>query len=156
MAREPHHRRVFQELLAKIASGRYAASGKLPSEAQLGERFGVSRPTVGRALKDLQAQGLIERRAGSGTFLDPGSAPAREKPSCELGLLIPRLGTTEIFEVICGELAGLARVYDRLLLWGGGSHPRLDARGGVDQADAVCEQFIRRGVAGVFFAPLEH
>lgn len=40
----------------------------MPSESELVERFGVSRMTVGRALRDLQASGLIERRQGSGTF----------------------------------------------------------------------------------------
>ncbi len=156
MGKELHHLRVSRELLAEIAAGRYGQAGRLPSEAQLVARFGVSRPTVGRALRDLQDQGLIDRRAGSGTFVRSGSAPACAAAPRELGLLIPGLGTTEIFEVICGELAGLARVHDQLLLWGGGSHPRLDPRGGEEQAEGVCELYIRRRVAGVFFAPFEH
>lgn len=156
MSKEPHHQRLTRELLAEIAAGRYGVSGKLPSEAQLVTRFGVSRPTVGRALKALQDQGLIERRVGSGTFLCATTTPSQEVTPRELGLLIPGLGTTEIFEVICGELAGLARVHDQLLLWGGGSHPRLDVRTGVEQAEEVCELYIRRRVAGVFFAPFEH
>lgn len=156
MPQEPHHHRVSRELLAEIAAGRYESSGKLPSEAQLVARFGVSRPTIGRALKSLQDQGLIERRVGSGTFLCAPPTPARGATPRELGLLIPGLGTTEIFEVICGELASLARVNDQLLLWGGSSHPRLDVRTGIEQAEAVCDLYIGRGVAGVFFAPFEY
>ncbi len=156
MSKEPQHRRVSRELLAEIAAGRYGPTGKLPSEAQLVERFGVSRPTIGRALKDIQDQGLIERRVGSGTFLSKGGHSPGVATPRELGLLIPGLGTTEIFEVICGELAGLARVHDQLLLWGGGSHPRLDIRTSAAEAEKVCEQYIRRRVAGVFFAPFEH
>ena len=156
MAREPEHRRVFRELLAEVAAGRYAATGRLPSEAQLVTRFGVSRPTVGRALKDLQDQGLVERRAGSGTFLKADAASTPLVGPSELGLLIPGLGTTEIFEVICGEIASLARVHDQLLLWGGGSHPRLDGPGSSEQAEQVCDLYLRRQVAGVFFAPMEH
>src|SRR4051812_8846275 len=73
----------------------------------------------------------------------------------QLGLLIPGLGTTEIFEVICGELAGLARVHEYGLLWGGGAHPREHADASVEDADELCAQFIRRKVSGVFFAPFE-
>ena len=49
MSLEPKHRLISRQLLAEIAAGKYAPSGRLPSEAQLVERFGVSRPTVARA-----------------------------------------------------------------------------------------------------------
>src|SRR3954463_3177155 len=106
MSSEPKHRLISRQLLAEIAAGKYAPSGRLPSEAQLVERFGVSRPTVARALRDLQDQGLVERRVGSGSFVRPPGLPEAIR---QLGLLIPGLGRTEIFEVICGELAGLTR-----------------------------------------------
>ena len=41
----------------------------MPSEAALMRRFGVSRITVGRAVHDLQQRGLVDRVAGSGTFV---------------------------------------------------------------------------------------
>ena len=105
MGSGPKHHQISRALLAEIASGKYAPSGRLPSEAQLVERFGVSRPTVARALRDLQDQGLVERRVGSGSFVRQPGLPEAVR---QLGLLIPGLGRTEIFEVICGELAGLA------------------------------------------------
>ncbi len=114
MGSEPKHSRISQELLAEIASGKYAPSGRLPSEAQLVRRFGVSRPTVARALRDLQDRGLVERRVGSGSYV---RGPVTGDVHRQFGLLIPGLGTTEIFEVICGELAGLARVHGYGLLW---------------------------------------
>lgn len=40
----------------------------MPSESDLIERFGVARMTVNRALKELETEGLVERRQGSGTF----------------------------------------------------------------------------------------
>jgi len=155
MASEPKHSRISQELLAEIAAGKYAPAGRLPSEAQLVSRFGVSRPTVARALRDLQDRGLIERRVGSGTYVrGPGAAGSADVPR-QFGLLIPGLGTTEIFEVICGELAGLARVHGYGLLWGGG-HRRPQEDVGVEDAEELCEQFVKSQVAGVFFAPFEH
>src|SRR5438270_12073538 len=104
MPSEPKHRHISRELLTEIAAGKYAPSGRLPSEAQLVQRFGVSRPTVARALRDLQDRGLVVRRVGSGSFVrGPVSADVHR----QFGLLIPGLGTTEIFEVIGGALAGL-------------------------------------------------
>ena len=75
MSSAPKHSRISQELLAEIAAGKYAPSGRLPSEAQLVDRFGVSRPTVARALRDLQDQGLVERRVGSGSFVRSQARP---------------------------------------------------------------------------------
>ncbi|MDP8958434.1 MAG: GntR family transcriptional regulator [Actinomycetota bacterium] len=48
----------------------------LPSEAQLQERFGVSRATVRQALHQLELDGLVERHQGRGTFVaaSPGRA----------------------------------------------------------------------------------
>ncbi|HEV8336069.1 MAG TPA: GntR family transcriptional regulator [Candidatus Polarisedimenticolia bacterium] len=156
MAAEAKHRRISRELLAEIAAGKYRPPERLPSEAELVERFRVSRPTAARALRDLVDQGLIERRVGSGTFLRSPASAGSDRAQRHLGLLIPGLGTTEIFEVICGELAGLARVHDYALLWGGGGQvPRPEATG-VEAAEELCEQFIQRRVSGVFFAPLEH
>lgn len=57
---------VLREL---IASGRYGTGDRLPSEADLAERYGVSRITVRQTLKNLSEEGLIERRPGVGTFV---------------------------------------------------------------------------------------
>ncbi len=157
MPTEPKHRQISRQLLAEIAAGKYAPSGRLPSEAQLVQRFQVARPTVARALRDLQEQGLVERRVGSGTYVrSPASGPPGAAAQRQLGLLIPGLGTTEIFEVICGELAGLARVHDYGLLWGGSAAPRRQQDASVEDAEGLCEQFTQSKVSGVFFAPFEH
>ena len=153
MSETPKHREISRRLLAEITAGRYGVQGRLPSEAQLVKEYRVSRPTVARALRDLQDEGLIDRKAGSGTYVKPRNSTSRG--ARQLGLLIPGLGTTEIFELISGELAGLARSHDRGLLWGGSIHPRQDQVLSGDQAMKVCEQFIEGGVEGVFFAPFE-
>ena len=122
MAQKTKHLEISRQLRAAIAVGRYGAKGRLPGEPQLVKQFGVSRPTIARAMLDLQAEGLIERRAGSGTYVR-SSAAGRPAAARVLGLLVPGLGTTEIFEVICGELAGLAHVHDYSLLRGGSTRP---------------------------------
>ena len=67
------------------------------------------------------------------------------------GLLIPRLGDTEIFESICGQISREAERARYSLLWG-------DISQSAQQnlvAERTCEPYLRQRVAGVFFAPLE-
>ena len=156
MPSEPRHRRISRELLTEIANGTYGPGGRLPSEAQLCGKFGVSRPTVGRALRELQEQGLIERRVGSGTYVRASRSAAPAAASRQLALLVPGLGKIEIFEVICGELAGLARVHDFGMLWGGNARPRVDVDMTTQEAEGLADLFVEKGVSGVFFAPFEH
>src|SRR5690242_15128678 len=98
---QPKYQRVFDELLSDLASGKYRPGQKLPSEAALVKSTGASRITVGRAVRELQRRGLVERRAGSGTYVSAGKA----KEGLSFGLLIPDLGKTEIFEPICHGMA---------------------------------------------------
>lgn len=75
------HRQLFMVLRDEISRGVYAATGALPKEEALGERFEVSRVTVRRALADLASLGLVERRHGLGTFVKAGPQKTRTTPS---------------------------------------------------------------------------
>jgi len=150
------HEQVSLQLRDDLAAGRYGQEGRLPSEAQLARQFSVSRPTVARALQSLVEAGLVERRAGSGTFAKPGSVKIGAAPATRVfALLMPDLGNTEIFQVIGGELASLARVHNYSLIWGGSGKSELDADPRPQHAEELCHQFIERRVSGVFFAPYE-
>ncbi|MBB5351449.1 LacI family transcriptional regulator [Haloferula luteola] len=152
-ALRPRFQEIAGQIREDLAAGRYGSEGRMPSESQLTQRFGVSRPTIARALRVLSDEGLIERRAGSGTFARPGG---RLSVNSKLfALLIPDLGNTEIFQLICGELASLARMHDYGLVWGNSEHPRLDPELTVQNAIQLCRQFIDRNVSGVFYAPHE-
>lgn len=63
--------RVKQHLKQGLAAGRWPPGALMPSEAELVAEFGVSRMTVNRALRELQAEGLVERSQGVGTFAAP-------------------------------------------------------------------------------------
>lgn len=147
------HPKISRHLAGAIAAGKYAKGARLPSEAQLVKQFGVSRPTVRRALLDLESEGLIERRAGSGTYVR--SPTGQRSPTRMFGLLVPGLAFTEIFHIICAEIANLARVQDYGLLWGGSTNPREDTDASLAHARELCKQFIARKLSGVFFAPAE-
>ena len=63
--------RIKHTLRDELARGRWPTGGLMPSEADLVARFGVSRMTVNRALRELQQEGLIDRVKGLGTFAAP-------------------------------------------------------------------------------------
>jgi GntR family transcriptional regulator of arabinose operon len=149
-SRKTKHRRVFEHVLADIESGRFKDGDRLPSEAELVKQFGSSRPTVARALRDLQNLGMVDRKVGSGTYVRKAQKPVESRI---FGLLIPGLGSTEIFEPICGQLARLAQIHHHNLLWGDFGGKRGDADPGL--IEQVCDSYIRQMAAGVFFAPLE-
>lgn len=62
------YRQIADRLRDEIAARLFEPSGRLPAESEIGARFGVSRVTVRLALDRLEAEGLIERRKGKGTF----------------------------------------------------------------------------------------
>jgi DNA-binding LacI/PurR family transcriptional regulator len=144
----PKYQRIVSHLRKAITAGEYEQGQKLPSEADLVLRFSTSRLTVQRALKELQHQGLIERRAGSGTYV-------RQSADLEghvFGLLIPGLGETEIFEPICQGMARAGRAGGHALMWGDTTHSIRDKG---KQTRELCEYYIGKQLSGIFFAPLE-
>lgn len=60
--------RIKAFLQEGLAAGRWPAGALMPSEAELVAQFGVSRMTVNRAMRELQAEGFLERVQGVGTF----------------------------------------------------------------------------------------
>lgn len=140
---------ILEALRKEIADGVYDSDRRLPTEAQLVARFGVSRPTVARAMRELQNDGVVERRAGSGTYLKSGAA----RDAGLLALIVPALGNTEIFDPICAEIARQAHVMHYALLWSGSWPDDPEAR--ALQAEDLCHRYIREHVSGVFYAPVE-
>jgi GntR family transcriptional regulator len=69
-------RRLYLLLRDRIVSGQDQPQSRLMSEPALAAQHGVSRVTVRRALDQLEIEGLIERRPGSGTFVTGRSAAA--------------------------------------------------------------------------------
>ena len=147
--RLPKYRHIYQELHKLILSGAYSPGQKMPSEAELVERFGASRLTVTRAIKELQIEGLVYRRTGSGTYVRQPEPVAGHHL---FGLIIPDLGQTEIFESICQGMTETRQSSAYSLLWGKTSHGVQTQE---SQAERLCENYIARKVTGVFFAPLE-
>ncbi|NRQ31811.1 FadR family transcriptional regulator [Nonomuraea sp. NN258] len=78
---------IVDQIKLLIRDGRLSAGDRLPSERELGQRFGVSRVTVREALRVLEAGGLVTIKVGShgGAFL---TAPSAERLGAGLADLI--------------------------------------------------------------------
>jgi DNA-binding LacI/PurR family transcriptional regulator len=147
-ASPPKYLRIVESLRANIHAGHYRNGARLPSEAELVRRFGVSRMTAVKAVQQLQQEGLLVRRTGSGTYaseLDISRKPV-------FGLIIPDLGQTEIFEPICKGMSATPNAGGHSLAWGHSAAPNASKE---DEAENLCEQYIEQRVSGVFFAPVE-
>src|SRR5207253_6299549 len=116
----PKYRQVYAALWQEIQSGHWKSGERLPSEADLVRKFGASRITIGRAVRDLQAAGLVERRAGSGTFVKKGSAGG----GCSFGPLIPNPEETGIFQPTWQGMMACPRARGPEPLWGSAARQR--------------------------------
>lgn len=70
-AEAPEYRRVAQFLRDGIDTQRWDEDEPLPTDAELGARFSVSRQTVRRAYLELVNDGLVYRSPGRGSFIVP-------------------------------------------------------------------------------------
>jgi len=65
---------LAHKLRQEIAAGRMRPGERLPTEQQISERYGVSRPTVREAIGRLKHDGLVVTRQGAGAFIaEPGA-----------------------------------------------------------------------------------
>ena len=145
----PKYQHVLESIKNDILGGRYQPGQKLPSEAAFVKRFGTSRITVGRALRELRQAGLVKSHAGSGNFVDTAS-------SSDEGTVV-RIADSEPWGYrdigpICQGMSEAPQARKNALLWG---NSVSDARTKDEQALQLCQQYISKKVAGVFFAPLE-
>lgn len=68
---EPFYRQLYEGVRAGILSGRLPARTRLPSTRAVAAELGVSRTTVVAAFQQLLAEGYLQGRTGSGTFVAP-------------------------------------------------------------------------------------
>ena len=68
----PLHRQLYDRLREGILSGQLRPGFRLPPTRTLADELGVSRNTVLTAFDELLAEGCIEGKVGSGTYVSPG------------------------------------------------------------------------------------
>ena len=149
--RTTKYEQVLEYIRDRIISGEYATGERLPSDGQLVRLFSTSRPTVAKAMHDLEKEGYLERRTGSGSFV---KVQSEAQPSI-IGVLIPEIGKAELFEPIYREIATQCQKHHLSLLRTEWSGANLNDAERERQAYELCKNYIEKGVTGVFFAPVE-
>ncbi|NBM15871.1 GntR family transcriptional regulator [Streptomyces sp. GC420] len=74
---QPAYLRVAGDLRRKIVDGSLPPHTRLPSQARIREEYGVSDTVALEARKVLMAEGLVEGRSGSGTYVREQPVPKR-------------------------------------------------------------------------------
>ena len=100
---KPSYLQIYDDLEGKIRRQQIPAGEMLPSDSEISQTYGVSRPTVAKALQLLSTDKLVLRKPGFGT-----QVLATRKTALLAGLLIPQFSETEIFRPICASLAETA------------------------------------------------
>lgn len=75
-AMRPLYLQVRDLVLERITGGTWKPGGMLPAEVDLARELGVSSGTVRKALDALEAEHVVSRRQGKGTFVNESSAQA--------------------------------------------------------------------------------
>jgi DNA-binding GntR family transcriptional regulator len=94
----PRYMQVAGELREAIVAGKFANGKPFPTETALCREYDVSRFTVREALKRLQTEGLIARKRGSGTTVQPAAARggALHQPLSNVGELLQYARDSEV------------------------------------------------------------
>ena len=71
----PTYVQISEMLIRDIAAGRYLDGARLPPERQMAAELEISVGTLRKALDDMNAKGLLEKRQGSGNYVKTGATP---------------------------------------------------------------------------------
>jgi GntR family transcriptional repressor for pyruvate dehydrogenase complex len=85
-----------EQIVEAIQRGDFPVGDRLPSEFELAEQMGVSRPSIREALSALQAMSLIESRPGSGNYVLRAPSSLDERNA--VGLIESEAGCLEVME----------------------------------------------------------
>lgn len=133
---------LYSDILGQIRGGGFGPDSRLPSEKDLSQQFGVSRPIVREALRRLRVDGIIHSRQGAGSFVSSensplASAPARSAPKAVQSISDVRR-VYEFRRALEGEIAYAAAVHRT---------PELVAA--IEEELARISQALKNGSSGV-------
>ena len=136
---------VRSRLLEQVRSGRFEAGQALPKEQDLAVSLQVARSTVRRALAGLEADGMIRRIRGKGTFVNTPQERREHLKIDVFSLIVPYLRE----DPLPGLIEGFEQVATRL------EHQTAIASSNndVSQQERLLRQAAERNVAGVAIVP---
>jgi GntR family transcriptional repressor for pyruvate dehydrogenase complex len=95
-------KQIAEQLREAIVNGQFKIGDRLPTEDELAQRYGVSRPSVREALKRLAAQNLVRARRGptGGNFVVQPSYEELAGSLSGAATLLVGMGALDIVEII--------------------------------------------------------
>jgi len=141
--------KVYQHLQKLILSGSFQPGDQLPPETELSRQFGISRPTVSKAVNMLIAEGYAFKKTGMGTFIKDRVGKTEDGPL--IGLLFPLLGKGEIFKPLMDHISRLSESMNFTLIWGSQNNDSEN----FSPMEQMADFFIKRNVNGILMAPSE-
>ncbi|MDX1524137.1 MAG: FadR/GntR family transcriptional regulator [Anaerolineae bacterium] len=108
------YEQIVDQIQNRIIEGRLRPGDKLPSERELAEQFDVSRTAVREAVKALHQKGLVEVRAGKGTFITDVVNSTSEVVRDSLNLIVGiglgngMIDLVQVREILEPEIAAIA------------------------------------------------
>jgi DNA-binding LacI/PurR family transcriptional regulator len=145
-----NYRTIHTTVKDEILAGVYPPGTLLPTESNLAEKYGVSRPTISKVYNQLQKEGYVNKKKGTGTLVLFNGSQAKVYT---FGLLLPGSGESEIFSVINDQILKQSKKMHFYCLWEGATASNADIRRNL--IETCCDNYIAKGVDGIFFSPLE-
>ena len=149
MNTKPSYKSIYDILKKDILDGVYPTGSLLPTELTLADQYSVSRPTIAKVYNQLQAEGYITKKKGLGTIVNHKHTAT----TLTFGLLLPGAGESEIFSIINDQLLKQSEAGKFNCLWEGATASNADIRR--ELIETCCDNYIKKGVNGIFFSPLE-
>ncbi len=109
---EPFYQQVANQVKFLVASGRLSVGDQLPPVRKLAEQLLINPNTVARAYRELEAEGVVSSKRGSGVFVSDAGSPLSRKE--KLRILNERIdsGLTEATQ-LGFDLATLVRLIEQ-------------------------------------------
>jgi GntR family transcriptional regulator, arabinose operon transcriptional repressor len=144
------NKQIYEDMRRRILGGEFSNGLRLPTASRLAIDYEVSRPTATKALNELRKNGLVIQGSGAGYYAAP--ATGEREGTKVFGLLIPGLGSGEIFEPITRQIASRSEQDDFSLLWIGS---QVSPEGSLSALEYAARRYAESRTSGVFFAPIE-
>jgi DNA-binding LacI/PurR family transcriptional regulator len=145
---------IYRDLVNRIERGDLSGKTMLPTEEALTKQYGCSRPTLRKAVRELKRAGMAHSVRGSGVYITESQASGPAAGDNLFAIIFPNLGPGHFSDPVCSLLARHTSARGDSIVWGGYISPKSDTlRTDVRQ---ICEQYISRDIAGLFFSPFEY
>jgi GntR family transcriptional regulator, arabinose operon transcriptional repressor len=156
MSKALKYQQVIDTLQSQITEGKYTLGKRIPTQNELTNHFKVSRPTIEKALEDLECRGFVQRRKGSGTFVVYDALRSNTKLKFAFISLRPPRGydfESNFVQMLASNFFARAKRKGFDLLTDMSTANDIDEL--FRHARQSCEEMIDSGVDGVFMLPVD-